>query len=161
MGVKAGIREGTYLAISNFPEGLEHLFGGILIFRNADHEADELFERHISLGPTHLPKRLFHLHLIKHKTQTRQRGRKLQLLQRVTQVPIEMPENTLELLKLDRRQIRHVARDHLVLQEAEFLRHTAFHKAEFVGKLVVSVGCEVVLLDVGFGALIVEGGEGG
>ena len=102
-----------------------------------------------------------HLHLIIHQPQTRQRGRKLQLLQRVTDIAIKVPEHGLELLELDGRQVRHVARHQLVFQEGEFLADRGLHERELVGQLVVRVRREVVLFDVGFRAALVERGDGG
>lgn len=102
-----------------------------------------------------------HLPLIIHQAQTRQRGRKLQLLQRIRAVPIEVAEHALELFELDGREVGHLARHQLVLEEGEFLADRGLHERELVGEFVVRVGGEVVFFDVGFGAAGVEGGDGG
>lgn len=72
-----------------------------------------------------------------------------------------MPEHGLELLELDGRQVRHVARHQLVFQEGEFLADRGLHERELVGQLIVRVRREVVFFDVGFRAALVERGNGG
>jgi hypothetical protein len=71
-----------------------------------------------------------------------------------------MPEDTFKLLELDGCEVRHVACDHLIFEEGEFLCNGGFHETKLVGEFVVGVGCEVVLFNVGFLALGVEVGEG-
>ena len=102
-----------------------------------------------------------HLLIIIHQPQTRQRGRKLKFLQRITHVPIKMAKNALELLELDRGEVSHFSGDHLVLEEAHFRDDRVADEVELVGELVVGVGCEVVFVDVGFVAFFGKGGEGG
>ena len=70
-----------------------------------------------------------------------------------------MPEHGLKLFELDGREIRHVARDHLVLEKDQLFRHGGFDKAELVGELIVGVGCEVVFFNVSFLAFGVEVGK--
>jgi hypothetical protein len=60
---------------------------------------------------------------------------------------------------LNGREVGHVARHHLVLEEGEFLGDGGFDQGEFVAELIVRVGGEVVLFDVGFLALGIYGGD--
>ena len=101
-----------------------------------------------------------HLLFSIHKAQTGQRGRKLHLAEMVGAVAVEVAEHALELLELDGRQVRHVAGHELVFKEGELLGDGRGDEGEFVGKLVVGVGREVVLFDVSLGAARVEGGDG-
>ena len=55
---------GTYLAVSDLLKGLEDLFCSVLIFRNIDHEANELLERHVTLASTSGHELFMHLVLI-------------------------------------------------------------------------------------------------
>ena len=151
----------THLPIRHLPKTLKHLLRRILILRHTNHKANKLLEAHPLPPTTRLAEALMHLLLIVHQPETGQRGRKLQLVQRVADVAVEVAEDGFELLELDRRQVRHVARHHLVFEKGEFLADGGFDEAELVGQLVVGVGCEVVFFNVGFGAAEVEGGDGG
>ena len=150
-----------YLPIGNLPETLKDLLGRVLILGDTDHETDELLERHLPAPTRHVAERVLHLALVVHEPEAGERGAELELVQGIRQVPVKVPEDGLELFELDGRQVRHVARHHLVFEEGEFFRDGTFDEAEFVGELVVGVGREVVFFDVGFGALLVEEGEGG
>ena len=94
----------TYLPISHLPEALEDLLRRILILRDLHHEPDELLKVH-SLPPStaDLHEPLMHLLVIIYQPQTRQRGGKLQLLQRIAAISIKMPEDALEFLQLNGR----------------------------------------------------------
>lgn len=101
-----------------------------------------------------------HLDLIVHEPKASQRGRELEFLQGVAEVAVEVAEDGFEFLELDGREVRHVACDHLVIEEGEFLGHAGFDEAELVFEFVVGVSCEVVFFDVGFLALLVERVDG-
>lgn len=156
-----GRDEVTYFPIGDLPETLKNLLGRVLIFGHTDHEPNELLESHMPTPACNVPERLFHLHLVIHQAQTRERGAELQLVQRIGKILVEMPEDGLKLFELDGSQVRHVAGDHLIFEEGELFRDGAFDEAELVGELIVGVGCEIVFFDVCFSALLVEEGEGG
>ena len=156
-----GKHEVTYFPIGNLPETLKDLLGRVLILSHTDHESDELLESHVTSAACNVPERLFHLHLVIHQTQARERGAELKLVQRIGKIPVKMPEDGLKLFELDGSQVRHIAGDHLIFEEGEFFRDGAFNEAELVGELIVGVGCEIVFFDVCFSALLVEEGEGG
>lgn len=67
-----------------------------------------------------------------------------------------MSENGFELLKLDWCQIGHVSGDHLIFQKGQLFRDGGFNETEFIGEVVISVCCEIVLLNVCLFALLIE-----
>jgi hypothetical protein len=68
-------------------------------------------------------------------------------------------EHGFKFFELDGGEVRHVTSDHLVLEESKFFGNGVADKTELVLELVVGVGCEVVFFNVGFGALLVYGGN--
>ena len=153
--------EVTYFPVGDLPETLKDLLGRILVLGHTDHEPNELLESHVPAPACNIPERLFHLLLVIHQPQTRERGAELKLVQRIGKISVKMPEHGLELFELDGSQVRHVAGDHLVFEKGEFFRDGAFDEAELVGELVVGVGCEIVFFNVCFSALLIEEREGG
>ena len=145
------------LAVSHLLERLEHLLGRVLVLGDVHHEPDELLEADAVAPARRLHEVVVHLVLAEDEAQRRERRRELELRQRVAVAAVEVPEHRLELLELDRRQVRHVPRHHLVLEEGELLLHGRLDEPELVGQLIVGVGREIVLLDVGLLALGVHG----
>ena len=82
-----------YLAVSDFPEGLKDLLCGVLILGHRDHESDKLLECHVAFGRADADELLMHLLLVVHQTQTCQGSREFELLQRVGEIPVEVPEH--------------------------------------------------------------------
>lgn len=149
-----------YLPIGHLPKALKDLLRRILIFRHADHESNELLKSHVALPSTDAHEILVHLLLVIHEAQTCQRSRKLQLVQRVAQVPVEMAKNGFKFLELNRCQICHVAGDHLIFEKGQLFGDRGFDEAEFVGKVIVGVGCKIVFFNVRFLTLLVKESEG-
>jgi len=150
----------AYLPIRHLAKALKDLLRRILILSNADHESDKLLKRHEIAPAARRPEPLVHLHLVVHEPEAGQRGGELEFVQGVGQVAVEVAEDGFEFLQLDRGQVRHVARHHLVLEEGELLGHAGFDQAELVFELVVGVGGEVVFFDVRLLALLVDGVDG-
>ena len=159
-GWVCGEMEQTYLPLSHLLEALKHLLCRVRILGERNHELDKPLEINFSLVPADLVENTVHLAIIIHKPKARQCGRELDLVQGVTPVPVEVAEHGLEFLQLNGGQIRHVARHELVIEKSQLLLDGSFDQGQLVRELVVRVRREVVLLDVGFRALLVDGGNG-
>ena len=155
------------LAVGDLAEGLEDLLRCVLVLGHVDHEADEGLEGD-GVGPAAggggggggARKMRVHLGVVVDEAEAGEGGGEFDFLQGVAEVAVEVAEDRFELLELDGGEVGHVAGDELVFEEDKFLGDGGFDEAEFVGELVVGVGCEVVLFNVGFLALSVEVGEG-
>ncbi|GJC90913.1 hypothetical protein ColLi_13751 [Colletotrichum liriopes] len=148
------------LAVGYLAEGLEDLLGRVLVLGDVDHEADELLKGDVvtALGGVH--KVVVHFVFGEDEAQRGEGGAELKLLERVGVVAVKVAEDGLELLELDRGEVGHVARDHLVVEEGELFLHRRLDETVLVDEFVVRVRCKVVFFDVGLLALCVHSGDG-
>jgi len=91
-----------YLPIRHLPKTLKDLLRRILILRHADHEVDKLLERNVVAPAARLQELLVHFHLVIHETEAGERGGKLEFVQGIGEIAIEVAEDGFELLELDR-----------------------------------------------------------